>query len=152
MIDRDIYLNKLIDKMHGDRIKIITGVRRCGKSYLLKKIFVEYLKSIGVKDNQIIIVELDDDRFEELRDKKLLRQYVENKAGGEGRYYIIIDEVQDFTQINLKLIKQIAPIMIVFSAILILLIRLNINSYMIHYKELIQLMKSMAYYQLKTLK
>ena len=94
MIDRDIYLNKLIDKMHGDRIKIITGVRRCGKSYLLKKIFVEYLKSIGVKDNQIIIVELDDDRFEELRDKKLLRQYVENKAGGEGRYYIIIDEVQ----------------------------------------------------------
>lgn len=94
MIGRDIYLNKLIDKMHGDRIKIITGVRRCGKSYLLKKIFVEYLKSIGVKDNQIIIVELDDDRFEELRDKKLLRQYVENKADGEGRYYIIIDEVQ----------------------------------------------------------
>lgn len=94
MANRDIYLQKLIDKMHGDRIKIITGVRRCGKSYLLKRIYVEYLKSIGIGDNQIIIVELDDDRFETLRDKNLLRQYVENKADKEIQYYIIIDEVQ----------------------------------------------------------
>lgn len=94
MANRDTYLQKLIDKMHGDRIKIITGVRRCGKSYLLKRIYVEYLKSIGIGDNQIIIVELDDDRFETLRDKNLLRQYVENKADKEIQYYIIIDEVQ----------------------------------------------------------
>lgn len=94
MANRDIYLQKLIDKMHGDRIKIITGVRRCGKSYLLKRIYAEYLKSIGIGDNQIIIVELDDDRFETLRDKNLLRQYVENKADKEIQYYIIIDEVQ----------------------------------------------------------
>lgn len=94
MIKRDAYLNKIIAKMHDDHIKIITGVRRCGKSYLLKKIYAEYLKSTGVEDSQIVIVELDDDKYEDLRDKKLLRQYIESKANDEKQYYIIIDEVQ----------------------------------------------------------
>ena len=94
MIKRDAYLNKIIAKMHDDHIKIITGVRRCGKSYLLKKIYTEYLKSTGVEDSQIVIVELDDDKYEDLRDKKLLRQYIESKANDEIQYYIIIDEVQ----------------------------------------------------------
>lgn len=94
IIDRDLYLDKLISKMHSSHIKIITGIRRCGKSYLLKNIFVDYLQKQGVQNDQIIIIELDDDKFEELRDKKKLREYVENKASEDKQYYIIIDEVQ----------------------------------------------------------
>ena len=54
IIKRDLYLDKLIRSMHNGMIKVITGIRRCGKSYLLFNLFVEYLKSQGVTDNQII--------------------------------------------------------------------------------------------------
>ena len=94
IFNRDSYLKKIIAKMHSSHIKIITGVRRCGKSYLLKNLFVSYLKSIGIEDEQIIIIELDDDRFEDLRDKKALREYIEKKASEDKQYYIIIDEIQ----------------------------------------------------------
>ena len=92
--ERGYYLNRLIQKMHHPYIKIITGVRRCGKSYLLKTLFCDYLYTQGVKPEQIILIELDDDRFEALRDKQKLREYVEQKAAGDGQYYIMIDEVQ----------------------------------------------------------
>ena len=73
---RDYYLNKLINKKHNPYIKIITGVRRCGKSFLLKKLFCDHLLASGVRKDQIIIVELDDDRFEKQRDKACLREYI----------------------------------------------------------------------------
>ena len=92
---RDVYLARLIQKKHNPYIKIVTGIRRCGKSYLLKKLFFEHLLAQGVSKEQIVIIELDDDRFEELREKKALREYVETHAADEQRqYYIIIDEVQ----------------------------------------------------------
>ena len=95
IIKRDRYLQKLIDRRHSSYIKIITGIRRCGKSYLLKTLYYNYLLSQGINKDQIIIVELDDDRFEDIRDKKELRQYIETKASDNGRqYYIFIDEVQ----------------------------------------------------------
>lgn len=95
IIKRDRYLQKLIDRRHSSYIKIITGIRRCGKSYLLKTLYYNYLLSQGINKDQIIIVELDDDRFEDIRDKKELRQYIETKASDGGRqYYIFIDEVQ----------------------------------------------------------
>ena len=89
-------MNRLISKMHSDRVKIITGIRRCGKSYLLKTIFVKYLKKQGVKANQIIIVDLDDDKNIKYRkDRSLLREHIESKAKGKRtQYYIILDEIQ----------------------------------------------------------
>lgn len=93
--NREYYLNRLISKIHNPYIKIITGIRRCGKSYLLKTLFCNYLISQGVDKSQIIIIELDDDRFEDLREKKALREYIEQKANNDNlQYYIIIDEVQ----------------------------------------------------------
>lgn len=92
---RTIYLNRLIQKRNNPYIKIITGIRRCGKSYLLKTLYREYLYSVGVQPDQILVIELDDDRFEELRDKKVLREYVESHCADETRqYYVMIDEVQ----------------------------------------------------------
>lgn len=93
--NREQYLNKIIRKRHNPYIKIITGIRRCGKSYLLKTLYCGYLRAEGVKDDQIVIIELDDDRFEELRDRKKLREYIEEKCPDDRvQYYIIIDEVQ----------------------------------------------------------
>ena len=92
---RELYLNRLIQKKHDPRIKIITGIRRCGKSYLLKTIYRDHLLSEGISDEQIVIVELDDVRFEELREKKKLREYIEEKCSDSSKqYYVIIDEIQ----------------------------------------------------------
>lgn len=92
---REFYLNRLIQKKQSPYIKIVTGIRRCGKSYLLKTLFCDYLLSQGITKDQIIVVELDDDRFEEQRDKRILRTYIEEKASDDTKqYYIIIDEVQ----------------------------------------------------------
>ena len=92
---RPEYLQRLIKNRHNPRIKIVTGIRRCGKSFLLKTLYCNYLRSQGVSNEQIIVIELDDDRFEGLRDKKVLREYVEQKAANEGlQYYVIIDEIQ----------------------------------------------------------
>lgn len=94
-INRDEYLEQLIRRKHSPYIKIVTGVRRCGKSYLLKNLYCDHLRSEGVDDEQIVLVELDDDRFEELRERKALREYVEEKAPDEGtQYYVILDEIQ----------------------------------------------------------
>ena len=94
-IERDEYLEQLKQRMHSPYVKIITGVRRCGKSYLLKNLFCDYLRAEGVRDEQIITVELDDDRFEGLRERRALREYVETEAPDEGaQYYIVLDEIQ----------------------------------------------------------
>ena len=58
-IKRDLYLTKLINRMNNGLIKVVTGIRRCGKSYLLKKLYREYLLENGVKEDQIIAIELD---------------------------------------------------------------------------------------------
>lgn len=95
MIKRDFYLNQLISKRHSSKIKIITGLRRSGKSYLLSHIYKEYLLNDGVKENQIIIIELDDEKNDELLEKGKLRKYIENLANdSQLQYYIFIDEVQ----------------------------------------------------------
>lgn len=95
MIKRDLYLNQLITKRKSSKIKIITGLRRCGKSYLLTKIYKSYLMSIGVENSQIIIVELDDEANDELLKKGNLRRYVESLANDSTKdYYIFLDEIQ----------------------------------------------------------
>ena len=66
-IKRDLYLSKLIARRFNSAIKIISGIRRCGKSYLLFKLYYDYLLSIGIKKDYIITIELDDNKYEELR-------------------------------------------------------------------------------------
>ena len=95
VIQRDRYLQKLVSKMHNGRVKIITGIRRCGKSYLLSHIFKNYLHSQGVDDAHIIEIALDKKGNEEYRNPNLLYRYVLDRMGDvEGRFYLFVDEIQ----------------------------------------------------------
>ena len=95
MIKRDFYLNQLISKKDTSKIKIITGLRRSGKSYLLSHLYKDYLLNNGVTNEQIIIVELDDEKNDALLEKGKLREYVESIATNEAlKYYIFLDEIQ----------------------------------------------------------
>lgn len=93
-IKRDIYLNRLIRWKKNGLIKVITGIRRCGKSYLLLKLFHRYLVESGVREDHIIEVELDDLRNEKLRDPYRMLEYVEGRIIDGETYYIVLDEVQ----------------------------------------------------------
>ena len=93
-IKRDIYLQKLLNRMHNGMIKVITGIRRSGKSYLLFTIFRNYLKSQGVMDDHIIAIELDMYENEKYRDPDTILGYIKSRLTGEGDYYIFLDEVQ----------------------------------------------------------
>lgn len=93
-IKRDSYLQKIIDRKENGLIKVITGIRRCGKSFLLFNLFYDYLIDTGVKPEQIITIALDDDRFVQYRDPAILSEYIRSKIIGSEMYYILIDEVQ----------------------------------------------------------
>ena len=95
IIKRDYYLKKIIDKRENGRIKIITGIRRCGKSYLLFNLYQEYLLSKGVKENQIISIALDEIDNLEYRNPFRLNEYIKEKTKNRNQiYYIFIDEIQ----------------------------------------------------------
>lgn len=94
MIKRDYYLNKLIDYKDKDIIKIITGIRRCGKSFLLFNIFNDYLLSIGTKEENIIKINLESIRYEKLRNSHDFFNYIESRINNKEKYYIFIDEIQ----------------------------------------------------------
>ena len=96
-IKRNYYLNKLISKRNNKLIKIVTGIRRCGKSYLLDPIFKDYLLDNGVDENHIIKLELDSIENEECTDPKKLYEYVMEKIVDKEIYYIILDEIQKVT-------------------------------------------------------
>ena len=93
-MERPEYLEKLKRKMHNGMIKVITGLRRCGKSYLLFNLFYQYLLESGVKDNKIIRIQLDDWANREYRDPDKLYTYVKGRISDKSRYYILLDEVQ----------------------------------------------------------
>ena len=94
-IKRDIYLNKLINRKNNGLIKIITGIRRCGKSYLLFKLYYDYLLSIGVEKKNIIALSLDDDLNREYRNPDKLRDYIYERITDDNeQYYVLLDEVQ----------------------------------------------------------
>lgn len=94
VIKRDSYLNRIIDKKENGLIKVITGIRRCGKSYLLFNLFYDYLIQSGVKEEQIITIALDDDTNLQYRDPDELSKYVRSRIVSKDMYYILIDEVQ----------------------------------------------------------
>lgn len=93
-IKRDLYLNKLIRHKHNGMIKVITGIRRCGKSYLLFELFYKHLLSIGIKEDHIIRIALDDRRNKKYRDPDYLCDYVHDYIKDKDMYYILLDEVQ----------------------------------------------------------
>lgn len=93
-IKRDLYLNRLIRREKNGLIKVVTGVRRCGKSYLLFNLFHDYLIEKGVAEDHIIEVALDDRSNKELRDPDQMLAYLKNHIKDKETYYIILDEVQ----------------------------------------------------------
>ncbi len=105
--NRDLYLQKLISASKNDMIKIVTGIRRCGKSYLLFEIFRNYLLSQGVVEDHIIGLALDDNRNKDLRNPDKLLEYIDSQLIQDGQTsYVILDEVQmvdDFVSVLLSM-------------------------------------------------
>ena len=93
-IERPIYMQQLIDSKDNGLIKIVTGLRRVGKSYLLKTLFKDYLLEAGVAKSHILIIDLEDRRNKAFRNPDYLLDWVDAQIKDEGQYYIIIDEVQ----------------------------------------------------------
>lgn len=94
IIKRDIYLNKLINRKENGLIKIVTGIRRCGKSYLLNELFVNHLKESGVQEDHIIKLALDREENKQYHDSKLLNEYIFSNIKDKEMYYVILDEIQ----------------------------------------------------------
>ncbi len=94
MIKRDKYLNDLINRMHNGMIKVVTGIRRCGKSYLIFNIFKNYLIGQGVLESHIITVELDQRKDRKYRNPDTLLDFIEDSITDQEPYYILLDEVQ----------------------------------------------------------
>lgn len=108
MIKRDLYLKRLIDRMDNGSIKVITGIRRCGKSVLLFDIFAEHLKSVGIDDAHILKYALDDIKMRKFRDPEKLYDDITAKLVDQGRYYLLLDEIQfvdDFSELMNSLIR-----------------------------------------------
>lgn len=101
MIKRDFYLNRMIHHMWNGEVKVITGIRRCGKSVLLFDLFYEYLLSQGVQEDHIIKIELDQRRYYKFRNPIALCEYIEEIVSGkkDEKFYLFIDEVQLTTKV-----------------------------------------------------
>lgn len=94
IIERNNYLKKLIAKRHNGKIKIVTGIRRCGKSFLLSTIYANWLRTQGVDDAHIISINLEDRRNKELRDPDALLAYIDSHLLDDKMHYIMVDEIQ----------------------------------------------------------
>lgn len=93
-IKRDLYLNRLIERRENGLIKVVTGIRRCGKSYLLFRLYYQYLLDSGVEASRIIMISLDDDDYKELRDSRQLSRYIKQRITDDDMWYVFLDEVQ----------------------------------------------------------
>ncbi len=93
-INRDKYLNDLINRMHNGLIKVVTGIRRCGKSYLIFTIFKNYLLEQGVDEKHIISIELDQRKDKKYRNPDTILDFIESRIVDDEQYYVLLDEVQ----------------------------------------------------------
>lgn len=101
VIKRDRYLNKLIERKNNGLVKVVTGIRRCGKSFLLNTLYREYLLSSGVKEKNIIQIALDEDKNIKYRNPILLGEYVrELTTNQKETYYVFLDEIQKVAEIS----------------------------------------------------
>ncbi len=101
-IKRERYLKALIERMHNGMIKVITGIRRCGKSYLIFKIFKDYLFEQGIDESHIIAIELDQRKNKTYRNPDAILDYIESLIMDKEKYYVLLDEVQmleDFEEV-----------------------------------------------------
>ena len=108
-IRRDIYLNKLISKKHNGLIKVVTGIRRCGKSYLLFNLFRDHLLAEHVPEDHIIEMAFDSFENKKYRDPEVFYPYLTDRFTGDGTYYILLDEVQlldDFESVLNSLVRK----------------------------------------------
>ena len=94
IIERNDYLNKIIARRENGLIKVLTGIKRCGKSYMLNIIFYNYLIESGVKDDHIIKLALDREENKKYHNSKLLNEYIFSKIIDSDMYYVLIDEIQ----------------------------------------------------------
>ena len=109
MIKREQYLNELISARENKLIKVITGIRRCGKSYLLDPIFKNYLIESGIKEDHIIKLDLDLIENKKYRDPLELYNYIMNKIKVKKMYYVLLDEIQlvkDFEEVLNSFLKK----------------------------------------------
>lgn len=107
-INRDYYLKQMIDSQNNGLIKIITGIRRCGKSYLLDPLFKNYLLENGIERNHIIKIDLDSRKNKKLLDPDILEKYIINLIDDNKKYYILLDEIQkvpDFESVLNELLR-----------------------------------------------
>lgn len=93
-MERNLYLDKLIRKKHNGMIKVITGIRRCGKTYMLFELFYNYLRKSGVDESHIIRIALDDRINKKYRNPDFLCEYVHETVKDDQMYYVLLDEVQ----------------------------------------------------------
>lgn len=101
-IKRDKYLSDLVNRMNNGMIKVVTGIRRCGKSYLIFTIFKNYLREQGVDEAHIVTIELDQRKDKKYRDPDIILEYIESRITDDEKYYILLDEVQllkDFEEV-----------------------------------------------------
>ena len=103
-IKRDFYLNELIEGLDNNLVKIVTGIRRCGKSYLLDPIFKNYLIENGVKEDHIIKLDLDERDNYIYHNPDNLNKYIKDKIVDKDKYYVILDEVQKVEEFESVLI------------------------------------------------
>lgn len=108
IIPRQKYLNELIDLRHNGMIKIVTGIRRAGKSFLLFELFSTWLANQGVRSDHIIKIDLENLRNSELRDPRLLLEFIDSQINDDDMHYILIDEIQmvkDFQKVLASYLK-----------------------------------------------
>ena len=103
-IKRDYYLNELVNRLDNGLIKIITGIRRCGKSYLLNTIFKNYLIEQGIEENHIIQLSLDERNNLKYLNPDRLDEYIRSLIIDEKKYYLLLDEIQEVTEFESVLI------------------------------------------------
>ena len=103
-IRRDYYLKELIDRIDNGLIKIITGIRRCGKSYLLNVIFKNYLIEQGIGEDHIIQFSLDENKNKKYLNPDILDEYIRELIKDENKYYILLDEIQEVKEFESVLI------------------------------------------------
>ena len=99
-IRRDIYLDKLISKKHNGLIKVVTGMRRCGKSYLLFNLFKDHLRSEGIVESHIIEMAFDSFENKKYRDPEVLYPYLMERIADDEIYYVLLDAQPDKEKMN----------------------------------------------------
>ena len=109
VIARNRYLEALKIRMHNGMIKVITGIRRCGKSYLVFRIFKNYLLENGIDESHIITIELDQRKNRQYRDPDVILDYIESLIIDKGQYYILLDEVQMLSEFE-EVLNSLLPI------------------------------------------